>query len=69
MIGVYSIDSLFSKIKIYEKGTEEELTLARRRPDNFKGENLIEKIDKSGFEEVKTLTSDVPTILDYKDFN
>ena len=24
---------------------------------------------KSGFEEVKTLTSDVPTILDYKYFN
>ena len=25
----------------------------------MEGENLIEKIDKSGFEEVKTLTSDV----------
>ena len=25
--------------------------------------------DKSGFGEVKTLTSDVPTTLDYKDFN
>ena len=32
-------------------------------------ENLVEKIDKSGFEEVKTLTSDVLTLLDYKDFN
>ena len=30
---------------------------------------ILLKIDKSGFEEVKTLTSDVPTILDYKDFN
>ena len=69
MIGVSSIDSLFSKIKIDEKGTEEESTLARRRPDNSEGENLVEKIVKSGFEEVKTLTSDVPTILDYKDFN
>ena len=69
MVGVSSIDSLFSKIKIDEKGTGEESTLARRRPDNFEGENLIEKIDKSGFEEVKTLTSDVPTISDYKDFN
>ena len=69
MIGFYSIDSLFSKVKIDEKGTGEESTLARRRPNNSQGENLVEKIDKSGFEEVKTLTSDVPTILDYKYFN
>ena len=60
MIGVSSIDSLFSKIKIHEKGTEEESTLVGRHPDNSEGENLVEKIDKSGFEEVKTLTSDVP---------
>ena len=69
MIGVSSIDSFLSKIKIDEKGTREESTLARRCPNNSEGENLVEKIDKSGFEEVKTLTSDVPTILDYKDFN
>ena len=60
---------MFSKINIDDKGTEEESTLARSRPDNLEGENLVEKIDKSGFEEVKTLTSDVPTLLDYKDFN
>ena len=30
---------------------------------------LMKKNDKSGFGEVKTLTSDVPTLLDYKDFN
>ena len=69
MIGVSSIDSLFSKFKIDEKGTREESTLVRRHPYDSKGENLVEKIDKSGFEEVKTLTSDVPSILDYKDFN
>ena len=69
MFGVSSIDSLFSKIKIDGKGTGEESTLARRHPDNSEGENLVEKIDKSGFEEVKTLTSDVPTLLDYKEFN
>ena len=69
MIGVSPIAYLFSKIRIDEKGTEEESTLARRRPDNSEGENLVVKIDKSGFEEVKTLTSDVPTLLDYKDFN
>ena len=69
MIRVSSFNSLFSKIKIDDKWTEEESTLARGRPDNSEGENLDEKIDKSGFGEVKTLTSDVPTLLDYKDFN
>ena len=69
MIGVSSIDSLFRKVKNDEKGTGEESTLSRRRPDISEGENLVEKIDKSGFEEVKTLASDVPTLLDYKDFN
>src|SRR6266496_3374121 len=67
--GVSSIDSLFSKFEIDNKGTGEESTLARRHPDNSEGENLVEKIDKRGFEEVKTLTSDAPTLLDYKDFN
>ena len=69
MIGVSSIDSLFSKIKIDNKGTEEESTLARSHPDNSEGENHVEKTNKSGFEEVKSLTSDVPTLLDFKDFN
>ena len=30
---------------------------------------MLLKNDKSGFGEVKTLSSDAPTILDYKDFN
>ena len=60
---------MFSKVKIDEKGTGEESTLVRRRPDNSEGENLVEKINESEFGEVKTLTSDVPTLLDYKDFN
>ena len=45
MIGVSSIDSLFSKIKIDNKGTKEGSTLSIRRPDNSEGENLVEKID------------------------
>ena len=69
MIGVSSIDSSFIEIKIDEKGTREESTLARRRPDNLVGENLVENIDKSGFGEVKTLNSDVPTIFYFKDFS
>jgi hypothetical protein len=69
MIGVSSLDPLFSNIKLDKKDTEEESTLARERLHNSEGENLDENIDKSGFGEVKTLTSDVPTLLDYKDFN
>ena len=30
---------------------------------------MLGKIDESEFGEVKTLTSDVPTLFDYKDFN
>ena len=60
MLGVSSIDSLFSKIKIDDKGTEEESDLVRRRLDNLEGENLVEKIDKSGFGDVKTLTRVCP---------
>ena len=69
MIGVSSIDSLFNKVNIDEKGTREESILGRRRPNILEGENLVEKIDESGFEEVKTLASNVPTLLDYKDIN
>ena len=56
MIGVYSIDSLFSKLNIDEKGTGDESTLGRRRPNISEGENLVEKIDKSGFGEVKNFS-------------
>ena len=54
MVGVSSIDSLFSKVKNDEKGTGEYSTLGRRRPNISKGENLVKKIDESGFGEVKT---------------
>ena len=40
MIGVSSIDSLFSKVNIDEKGTGEESTLGIRRPNISEGENL-----------------------------
>ena len=64
MIGVSSIDSLFSKIKIDEKGTGEESTLARRRPNYLEGDDLNENFDKSGFGEVMTLVNVNPTILE-----
>ena len=53
MIGVSSIDSLFSKIKIDDKVTEEELTLARRRPDDSEGEILLRKLIKVGLKRSK----------------
>ena len=53
MIGVSSINSLFSKVNIDEKETGEESTLGRRRPNILEGENLFEKIDESGLERSK----------------
>ena len=35
----------------------------------MEGEDPNEKFDKSGIGEVKTLSSDEPTLLDFKDFN
>ena len=57
------------KLRLMKKGTGEESTWGRRCPNISEAENLVEKIDENGFGEVKTLTSDVPTLLDYKDFN
>ena len=53
MIGVSSIDSLFSKIKIDEKGTGEESTLARRRPDISEVKILLRKFMKVGLKRSK----------------
>ena len=41
MIDVFSIDSLFSNIKLDEKRTKEESTLSRRSPHNPESENLV----------------------------
>ena len=69
MIGVSPIESLFRNIKTDDKGTGDESTLVRRSLNCSESDNLDDKNDKSGFGEVKTLNSDVPTSLDYKDFN
>jgi hypothetical protein len=50
MIGVTPIESLFSNIKLDEKGTGDESTLARRRPNCSEGDDLNDKNDKSGLE-------------------
>ena len=49
--------------------TGDESTLVRRRPKNSEFLDLDAKIDKNGIEEVKTLDSNEPTILDFKGFN
>ena len=50
-------------------GTRGESTLAKRRPNDSEFLDLDAKIDKSGIGEVKTLSSDEPTLLDFKEFN
>jgi hypothetical protein len=66
MIGVTPIETLFSNIKLNEKGTGDESTLARRHPNCSEGDDLN---DKSWIGEVKSLNNDVSSTLDYKDFN
>ena len=50
-------------------GTEDEPPLPRRHSKNSEFLDLDAKIGKSGIEEVKTLDSNEPTILDFKEFN
>ena len=50
MIGVCSIDSLFSNVKIDDKWTEEESTLVRGHPNDLEGENLNKKMMKLDLE-------------------
>ena len=50
-------------------GTGDESTLVKRRPNDSEFLDLDAKIIKSGIEEVKTLNSNKPTILDFKKFN
>ena len=69
VIDVSPIKSLFCNMNLDNDGTGDESTLVRRRPKNSEFLDLDAKIGKSGFEEVKTLNSNEPTILDFKEFN
>ena len=70
VIDVTPIKYLFSNMNLYEDGTGDESTLAKRRPNDSEFLDLDAKINKSGIEEVKTLHSNEPTILDLiKEFN
>src|SRR3954467_1473902 len=69
VIDVNPIKSLFSNMNLDEDGTGDESTLVKRRPNDSEFLDLDAKIGKIGIEEVKTLHSNEPTILDYKEFN
>ena len=53
VIGVSSTDSLFSKIKIDDKGTKEDSTLVRRRPIIRRVKILMKNLIKVGLERPK----------------
>ena len=60
---------MFFNINLDKDGTGDESTLVKRGPNDSEFLDLDAKIDKSGIEEVKTLDSNKPTILDFKHFN
>ena len=69
VIDVTPIKSLFSNMNLDKGGTGEESTLVKSRPNDSEFLDLDAKIGKRGIEEVKTLHSNEPTILDFKEFN
>ena len=69
MIDVTHIESLFSNVNLDKDGTGDKSTLVRRRPNDSEFLDRDAKIDKSGIGEVKTLSSNEPTLLDFKEFN
>ena len=56
-------------MNLYNDGTGDESTLVKRHPNDSEFLDLDAKIDKSGIGEVKTLGSDKPTLLNFKEFN
>ena len=69
VIDVSPIKYFFGNMNIDNDGTGDESTLVKRRPNDSEFLDLDAKIGKSGIEEVKTLDSNEPTILDFKEFN
>ena len=56
-------------MNLNNNGTGDESTLVRRRPNNSEFLDLDAKFCKSGIGEVKTSSSNEPTLLDSKEFN
>ena len=66
MIDVTPIKSLLSNMNLDRDGTGDESPLVKRGPNDSE---FLDLDNKSGIEEVKTLHSNEPTILDFKEFN
>ena len=66
VMDVSPIKSLFCNMNLDNYGTGDESTLVKMRPNDSEFIDLNEKIGKSGIGEVKTLSSDEPTLLDFK---
>ena len=69
VIDVSPIKSLFCNMNLDNDGTEHDPPLPRRHSKNSEFLDLDAKFDESGIEEVKTLHSNEPAILDFKEFN
>ena len=69
VIDVSPIKSLFCNMNLDNDGTGDESTLVRRRPNDSEFLDLDAKIDKSGIGGVKTLSSNEPPPLYFKEFN
>ena len=69
MIDATPIESLFSNINLNKYGTGDDSTLVKRPPNDSEFLDLDAKVDKSGIAEVKALSSNGPTLLDFKEFN
>ena len=69
VIDVSPINSLFCNMNLDNDGTGHESTLIKKCPSDSEFLVLDAKINKSGIGEVKTLHSNEPTILDFKEFN
>ena len=69
VIDVSPIKYLFCNMNLNNDGTGDESTLVKRCSNDLDFLDLDAKINKSGIEEVKTLHSNEPTILDFKEFN
>ena len=68
-IDVSPIKSLFCNMNLDNDGTRDESALVKRCPNDSEFLDLDAKIGKNGIGEVKTLHSNEPTILDFKEFN
>ena len=69
VIDVTPIESLVSNINLNKYGTGYDSTLVKSRPNDTEFLDLDAKIDKSRIGEVKALSSNEPTLLDFKEFN